>query len=195
MYMTKTIPTIQSVFRLLGALIGYTTLSFGCLFIGNYSKGIFIDIALGLLVIVLTYGLFNLGISKAYRSSINKELRWLSLIFLVLGLFMMYEVGFGDKSNDALFLTRALICAGLFFVTAVIMLLISRSPGVWGCILVMCFTILINDFEEVISIISAFKIIMAMLSLKVTVILVPVGFMTLQIMSIRLSASMLVILI
>ena len=110
---------------------------------GNYSKGIFIDIALGLLVIMPTYGLFNLGISKAYRSAINKELRWLSLIFLVLGLFMMYEVGFDYKSNDALFLTRALICAGLFFVTAVIMLLISRNPGVWGCILVMCFTILI----------------------------------------------------
>lgn len=143
MYMTKNIPTIQSVFRLLGALIGYTALSFGCLFMGNYSKGIFIDIPLGLLVIVLTYGLFNLGISKAYRSAINKELRWLSLIFLVLGLFMMYEVGFGYKSNDALFLTRALICSALFFVTAVIILLISRNPGVWGCILVMCLTILI----------------------------------------------------
>ena len=129
--MTK--PTIISILRLLGALLGYTAVSLGCLCMGNYSKGIFIDIALGLLVIVLTYGLFNLGISKVYRSAINKELRWLSLIFLVLGLFMMYEVGFGYKSNDALFLTRALICAGLFFVTAVIMLLISRNPGVWIC--------------------------------------------------------------
>ena len=136
-------PTILSILRLLGAIIGYTALSFGCLFMGNYSKGIFIDIALGLLVIVLTYGLFNLVISKAYRSVINKELRWLSLIFLVLGLFMMYGVGFGYKTNDALFLTRALICSALFFVTAVVMLLISRNPGVWGCILVMCLTILI----------------------------------------------------
>ena len=62
--MTKNKPTIQSVFRLLGALLGYTAVSLGCLFMGNYSKGIFIDIALGLLVIVLTYGLFNLGIYR-----------------------------------------------------------------------------------------------------------------------------------
>ena len=110
---------------------------------GNYSKGIFIDIALGLLVILLTYGLFNLGISKAYRSVINKELRWLSLLFLILGLFMMYGVGFGYKTNDALFLTRALICSVLFFITAVVMLLLSRNPGMWGCILVMCLILMI----------------------------------------------------
>lgn len=136
-------PTILSILRLLGALVGYTALSFACLFMGNYSKGIFIDIALGLLMIVLTYGLFNLAMSKGFRAGLHKELKWLSLIFLLAGLFMMYEVGFGYKNNEALFLTRALICSALFFVTAVVMLLISRNPGVWGCILVMCLIILI----------------------------------------------------
>ena len=133
--MTK--PTILSILRLLGALVGYTALSFACLFMGNYSKGIFIDIALGLLMIVLTYGLFNLAMSKGFRAGLHKELKWLSLIFLLAGLFMMYEVGFGYKINDAVLLTRALICAVLFFITAVVMLLVGRKPGQWGCILIL----------------------------------------------------------